>query len=199
MKDLSLDSRPIILAIAGPNGAGKSTFYSSQLAPQSGLRFINPDVLARDMKVDPYKAAALADNLRAEFVRNQESFVFETVFSDREGAKLRFLKDAANAGYTVVLFFIGIRDAKMSEQRVAMRVAQGGHDVPPEKITSRFSRILENLRRALRELPDVRVYDNSDMRHPYRLITIYKNAKRLELYEPVPDWLVPVLRSKRRP
>jgi predicted ABC-type ATPase len=194
----SLDARPIIVAIAGANGAGKSTFYHSFLAPESGLRFINADVLARQLQLDPYRAAALAESLRAEFVRARESFIFETVFSDREGSKLSFLKRAAATGYTVVLFFIGIQDAGVSEQRVAMRVAQGGHDVPAEKITTRFPRILQNLRKALAELPEVRVYDNSDLGRPYRLVTVHRDGRCIERHEPVPRWLVPLLRSKAR-
>ena len=45
---LPLDQRPEVIAIAGPNGAGKTTFYSSHLH-SAGLRFINEDVLAREL------------------------------------------------------------------------------------------------------------------------------------------------------
>jgi ABC-type Mn2+/Zn2+ transport system ATPase subunit len=38
---ISLDSRPIIVALAGPNGAGKSTFFGAHLQA-AGLRFVNP-------------------------------------------------------------------------------------------------------------------------------------------------------------
>ena len=99
----------------------------------AGLRFVNADVLARALKINPYEAATVADSLRRELVRQRESFVFETVFSDPVGDKLGFLQDAAAAGYTVVLCFIGISGAEVSEQRVAMRVTQGGHDVPTDR------------------------------------------------------------------
>ena len=109
-------------------GAGKSTFYHAPLR-MAGLRFVNADVLARALNIDPYEAAKVADSLRRELVRQRESFVFEEVFSDPEGDKLGFLRDAAAAGYTVVLCFIGISGADVSEQRVAMRVTQGyGND-----------------------------------------------------------------------
>jgi predicted ABC-type ATPase len=119
-----LDQRPIIVALAGPNGAGKTTFYHSHLKT-AALRFINADVLARELDVDPYAAAEVADALRRELVRLRESFVFETVFSDPAGAKLDFLCEALEAGYAVVLCFIGISSPEVSEQRVAMRVSQG--------------------------------------------------------------------------
>src|SRR5439155_12213200 len=41
--------------------------------------------------------------LRVEFVRQRESFVFETVFSDPVSDKLAFLKQTAQSGYAVVL------------------------------------------------------------------------------------------------
>jgi predicted ABC-type ATPase len=52
---LPLDRRPVIVALAGPNGAGKSTFYHAHLQ-LAGLRFVNADVLARELDLDPYVA-----------------------------------------------------------------------------------------------------------------------------------------------
>ena len=156
----SLDARPIIVALAGPNGAGKSTFYEAHLQ-QAGLRFINADDLARDIGVGPYEAAELASQLRRELLRQRESLVFETVLSDPVGDKINFLTEAAHAGYAVVLCFIGLDRAETSEQRVAMRVLQGGHDVPTAKLVARFDRTLKNLHRAIRKLPRVQVYDNA--------------------------------------
>jgi predicted ABC-type ATPase len=79
--------------------------------------------------------------------------VFETVFSDPAGAKIRFLEEVAPAGYDVVLCFIGIPSAELSDQRVAMRVSQGGHDVDPSKIASRFLRTMANLSLAIHCCP----------------------------------------------
>ena len=61
------------------------------------------------------------------------SFAMETVFSDPAGEKLRFLQEAAGSGYHVVLLFIGVAGPGTSEDRVAMRVLQGGHDVRAAK------------------------------------------------------------------
>lgn len=190
--DLPLDRRPVIVALAGPNGAGKSTFYRAHLE-QAGLRFVNADVLSRELRIGPYEAAKVADSLRRELVRQRESFVFETVFSDPAGDKLAFLKDAAAAGYTAVLCFIGISGPATSEQRVAMRVSQGGHDVPTDKLQTRYPRTLANLRSALREVPHVWVFDNDDLRHPFRLVTVYANGQPVRSQKPIPQWLASVL------
>lgn len=186
--NLLLDRRPAIVALAGANGAGKSTFYHAQLAA-AGLRFVNADVLSRELKLGPYEAAKMADSLRRELVKQRESLVFETVFSDPAGDKLAFLKDAATAGYTVILCFIGISGPEVSEQRVAMRVSQGGHDVPTNKLETRYPRVLANLRNAIRKVPHVWIFDNDDLRHPYRLIAIYQAGKSVRLNKPIPRWL----------
>ena len=187
-----LDHRPIVVALAGPNGAGKSTFFEAHLK-SGGLWFLNADVLAKELEVDAYDAARMVAALRVELVRQRESFVFETVFSDPVGDKLAFLKQTAQSGYAVVLCFIGIAEANTSEQRVAMRVSQGGHDVPTEKLIARFPRTLANLSAAIRELPCVLVFDNDDLRTPFRHVAVFANSRPLLLKQPVPSWLLPLL------
>jgi predicted ABC-type ATPase len=190
--ELPLDRRPVIVAVAGPNGAGKSTFFHAHLE-QAGLRFVNADVLARELNAGPYEAARMADSVRKELVRQRESFVFETVFSDPVGDKISFLKDAEAVGYTVILCFIGISGSTISEERISMRVSQGGHDVPKEKLETRYPRTMANLRSALREMPHVWVFDNDDLRHPFRLVAVYQAGRQMELAKPVPIWLKPAL------
>lgn len=183
-----LDQRPILVAIAGPNGAGKSTYFESHLA-QSALAFVNADILAASLGIDAYAAAAVADDLRRKLVERRESFVFETVFSDPVGDKLEFLKSAERAGYVVLLVFIGISDPGLSSDRVAMRVSQGGHDVPEDKIVERYPRIMGNLKRALVEISNVLVYDHSDLDAGYRLVSTREEGQAVELHGPVPEWL----------
>ena len=115
------------------------------------------------------------------------------MFSDPVGDKLAFLKQTAQSGYAVVLCFIGIADANTSEQRVAMRVSQGGHDVPTEKLIARFPRTLANLSAAIRELPCVLVFDNDDLRTPFRHVAVFANSRPLLLKQPVPSWLKSLL------
>jgi predicted ABC-type ATPase len=183
-----LDQRPILVALAGPNGAGKTTFYHAHLKP-AGLRFLNADEVARELEMDAYAAAGVVAQLRRELVRQRESFVFETVFSDPVGDKLAFLKETAQSGYTVVLCFIGIAGPETSEQRVAMRVSQGGHDVPTEKLVSRFPRTMANLKAAIRELPHVLVFDNDDLHAPFRRVAVFEAAHLVWSAKPIPQWL----------
>ena len=182
-----LDREPLLLAIAGPNGAGKTTFYEAYLG-RTGLPFVNADVLARELGVSDYAAAEMAGNIREEWIRQKRSFIFETVFSDPVGDKVTYLQKAAEAGYTVALFFVGIDSPDTSDDRVAMRVSQGGHDVPRDKLASRFPRIIANLKLAIEKLPLVFIYDNSDLAQPYRQIAFYRKGVAKALRKPLPKW-----------
>lgn len=186
------EARPIVVALAGPNGAGKSKYFHAYLA-QAGLRFLNADLIARELAIDAYLAAAVANALRRELLKQRESFVFETVFSDPVGEKLAFLKEAAASGYGVVLVFIGVSGPEVSEQRVAMRVSQGGHDVPADKLVSRYPRTIVNLRAAIRELPHVIVFDNDDLRNPFRRVAEFDDGRETFRATRLPKWLKPLM------
>jgi len=134
----------LLLVVAGPNGAGKSTFVETFLRP-TGILVVNPDEVARGLLPDTpealaYEAARVTDTWRRDLVARGVSFCMETVFSDPQGAKLDFLKECQSQGYVVTLIFIGLDSADLSRGRVMERVEAGGHDVPDEKIVTRFPR-----------------------------------------------------------
>ena len=184
----ALDERPVIVALAGPNGAGKSTFHQAFLRT-TGLRFVNADDIGATLGIDAYEAARVADAVRRQLVVQRESFIFETVFSDPIGEKVSFLEGAAASGYTVVLCFIGVRGPSVSRERVAMRLSQGGHDVPDDKIAARYRRSLANLKRAIAALPIVIVFDNDDLSRPFRRVAEFAHGERVWVADSIPTWL----------
>ena len=175
------------MVLAGPNGAGKSTFFNAHLAT-AGLRFVNADLLVRELNMSGQQAMAAADALRVELIRQGESFITETVFSDPVGAKLTLFTTAMVQGYTVVLLYIGVSGPERCDERVAMRVSQGGHDVPADRLITRYPRSLANLRAALPLLSAVLVYDNDDLRRPYRLVAQAVDGKVETVVTDLPAW-----------
>jgi predicted ABC-type ATPase len=190
--DALLAKRPIVVAIAGSNGAGKSTFFEAFLAGL-GLRFVNADDLALGLDIGAYAAARAAAAVRQDLVARRESFVFETVLSDPVGEKVEFLAQAVERGFTVLILFIGLESARLSDERVAMRVSQGGHDVPKDKVAERYDRTLENLRRSIQRLPLVFVSDNSDLGAPYRPLARFQQGKAIWEAARLPRWMKRVL------
>ncbi len=59
-----------------------------------------------------------------------------------------------------------------------MRVSQGGHDIPDEKLLARFERTQTNLKRAIECLPHVIVYSNENLcRVLINLLHVMRTAK----------------------
>ena len=88
------------------------------------------------------------------------SFAFETTLSGR--AYLRHIARWQQAGYEVKLIFLRLSSAEEAVARVAQRVRQGGHDIPPEVIRRRFVAGLENFQRYYAPAVDVwALYDNA--------------------------------------
>ena len=77
-----------------------------------------------------------------------------------------------------------------------MRVSQGGHDVPPEKLMTRFPRTVANLKAAIQTLPIVLVFDNQDLAAPFRKVAECRNGKAVFVADPVLEWLRAVLRLR---
>ena len=109
--------------------------------------------------VNSYTMALFANFLQDRFLDRGESFSQETVFS--HSSKVAALKRAHEAGYRTYLYFIATENPKINACRVANRHAQGGHDVPTDKIASRYSRSIAQLKDALPHLSRAYVFDNS--------------------------------------
>jgi predicted ABC-type ATPase len=155
-----------ILIIAGPNGAGKTTFARSFLPEEAQCpRFINADLIAAGLSpFAPEEAAVKAGRLMLEeideSVARGESFAFETTLS---GVGYRqHIRRWRGLGYHVSLFFLRLPDHETAIARVAMRVRQGGHDIPEGVIRRRFTAGLRNLERLYKPEVDAWiVYDNA--------------------------------------
>jgi len=189
---------PQLVMLAGPNGAGKSTYYDAFLA-DSPLPFLNADLFAAETGVDSFEAARVLDATRDRMIEDRLGFITETVFSDPYGEKLAMLRKASDAGFDVTLIYIGLANPELSARRVDQRIAHGGHDVPRDRLASRYERSLANLREAITFVPSVELFDNSLVERPYRHVATFKfGALARRAPGRVPAWCKGIVIAKRR-
>jgi predicted ABC-type ATPase len=187
--------KPALLVIAGPNGSGKTTITEHLRAEKwsEGVEYLNPDEVARDRFGDwnsPSAIAKAADwvtQRREELLARGLGIAFETVFSTQE--KLDFVSRAKQRGYFVRLFYISTTSPTINASRVARRMLEGGHQVPIEKIISRYTRSMANLDVAIPLADRVYIYDNSIEDVFARLIARTQDGTLRKVYEAVPTWV----------
>lgn len=109
--------------------------------------------------VNSYLASVTADLVRRSLLAARTSFTFETVMSSPD--KVAFLGEAQDAGYRTYLYYVSTDDPAINVSRVGARVAEGGHDVPTDKIISRYGRSLGLLLDALERTDRAYLFDNS--------------------------------------
>jgi predicted ABC-type ATPase len=149
-------------------------------AISQGLLFggFSPDELRNSFAIDGKKMKLLVETnldrvaqiaarfLRYALINARKRFSFETVFSHE--SNLDDMRLATNAGYKVYLYFVGTESPEINKYRVALRVKEGGHNVPPERIESRYYRSMELLYEAAEIAYQAFFFDNSIDNEPYR-------------------------------
>ncbi len=164
--------KPEIIVFAGPNGSGKSTVTKSAriIAP-----YINADDIKRATECTDLEAAELAEDMREYVLDIHKNFTFETVMSTERNIKL--LRRAKEQGYFIRCIYVLTADVNINIHRVMRRFASGGHDVPVDKIKTRYVRALGLIPELLEVCDICHIYDNTDI--PFR---IFKKRKTEYFY-----------------
>lgn len=138
-----------IYIIAGCNGAGKTT-ASFTILPQvlDCDEFVNADEIARGLSpFHPERVSIEAGKLMLERISklmvSKATFALETTLSTRSYVSL--INRAHKAGYEVELIFFWLSSPEVAIQRVAKRVAEGGHNIPEDVIRRRYDAGIHNL------------------------------------------------------
>lgn len=162
--------KPEIVVFAGPNGSGKSTI--GNLLRPTNMVYINADDIQQALGCDNLEAAKIAEQRREACVRTHQNFCFETVLStDRN---LNLLKRAAAEGFFIRCYYVLTVDPQINVFRVATRVVAGGHNVPVDKIITRYDRALDLVKELVPVCDVCHIYDNS-LSAPYRIFKKRKN------------------------
>lgn len=166
MQNARMAAQKKIVIIAGPNGAGKTTFAREFLPNEAGCQvFVNADLIAAG--ISPFRPEAVAFRagrlMLAEITRHAaegRSFAFETTLSGLTYARMidRWRAD----GYIVKLIFLSLAAPEEAIARVAMRVRQGGHNIPTDTIRRRFASGLIHFKETYQRRVDFwQLFDNS--------------------------------------
>jgi predicted ABC-type ATPase len=124
-------------------------------------------------------------------LNQRRGIAFETVFSHE--SKVEFIVDAKSAGYFVRLFFVGTESPEINIRRVNQRVSRGGHDVPIDKIRSRYGKSLANLAPAIALVDRAYVFDNSVDLEEAILFAKTSDGVLKKSYATIPKWAEPIL------
>lgn len=187
---------PTITMVAGPNGAGKTTLTRALSSHFDLGEYINPDDIAASLTGD-YRERVAAAQLEAEQRREAcisggRSFTYETVMS--HPSKLDVFGRARANGFETRLLFVGLEDPQLNVDRVALRVARGGHDVPVDRIVARYHRTMAALHDAVKLSDAAFVFDNSRatglIAVPRLFVEVSELGRRFRLHAlPMPRWI----------
>lgn len=193
----------MITVIAGVNGAGKSSVVGSSFRSAGGDYF-NPDEVTRflmsedpALTLDEANSAAWKmgfENLKSS-INNDTDYTFETTLGGNSICSL--LLEAAMKDVEVKVIFVGLDSPEKHLERVAARVAKGGHNIPEDKIRARWTGAISNMMLLIPVCRAVAVYDNSNdlvngVPSPIRVFVMDGDDFVVHPHDAIPDWSKPL-------
>lgn len=108
----------------------------------------------------------------------------ETTFSGKN--YLQVMHRARELGFEVVLIYIGTESVEINLRRIADRVFDGGHSVPPEDVRRRYVRSFQNLPLVVSRADHAILFDNSS-EAGYQLVGVLEECV-WTWFPPLPRW-----------
>lgn len=171
---------PVALFFCGTNGSGKSTLREKY--PASNFVSIDSDRIAK-IYGDEFLGGKEAIRIFQKCLKERISFSMETTLSGKSA--MRRLKMARDCGFEVEIVYIGLDNVELHCQRVAQRVAKGGHNIPTSKILKRYNESLAHLLSAIKIAKRVEIFDNT---HFYKSVMTIKNQEIVFFDKNAPQW-----------
>ena len=83
------------------------------------------------------------------------------------------------------MHYVGLDSIELAKQRIASRVASGGHGIPEKDVERRYEESFKNLNMVMTLCNLVALYDNTEQ---FRRFAIFKHGKVIRLSKNIPDW-----------
>jgi predicted ABC-type ATPase len=99
----------------------------------------------------------------------------------------------------VALDVVALDDPQRLLGRVAQRVREGGHPVPPERILARYPRTMALLAQAVRQADVAYLYDAAEVRAGGpQLVAVRSAGNSTPVVAPLPAWAQAMLGAQRQ-
>ncbi len=161
---LNYDNIPLAVFLLGTNGSGKSSLrnYLNLSDIQTN---IDPDVLNRIYKAKfprsyQIEAGKQALKMYDDALSSGMNICLESTLAGR-GTMQRIVA-AKTQGYHTIAYYIGLNSIELNLERIAMRVARGGHDIAEALVRKRYFESADNLLKVMPSIDVLHVVDNSD-------------------------------------
>lgn len=180
--------RTSLVRFARSSGLLRQGFQEAVM--QSGHQFNGSVFTLLNPGLNEHFAQLITAFLCDQLIRRKQRFSFETVFS--HPSKLELMRRAAARGFKVYLYFIATNSVEINKERVKLRVAKGGHDVPSDRIGKRYQLSLGQLLPALNSCYHAFLFDNSGT-EPLMFAEMKRNANgRTWAWSlgHIPDWFI---------
>ncbi len=145
-------------------------------------------------------AQLLSNFLIDQLLQAGKKCTMETVFS--HFSKVQFMEQANSLGYKVYLYFVTTSNPEINVERVKLRVASNGHNVPENRIRERYIKSLDLMYAAAQLAYQAYFFDNSFGPDQHQLVAHFKvtdGKKNWDEFDPatLPGWFIEYYLNKQ--
>jgi predicted ABC-type ATPase len=154
---------------------------------------VDPDTIAREHGLSAIGAGRKAIEIVREHLDAARSFSVETTLSGH--AHRSMIAEARTRGYRIELNYVGTCDVTINLERIRLRVAAGGHNVPEDDVRRRYERSLVHAPTVAATADYVMLFDNSG---PEMVPIIDREEDEVRVYCDTPPWAMTIAAAIRR-
>ena len=172
--------------IGGVNGVGKSSFTGVLKEQTTDLGvIIDVDKITAELGGNTLAGGKAALTKIRDCISRNISFTQETTLSGYKTEATA--KQVKELGYHVRMFYVGLDTLDESLTRIQNRVRRGGHNIPHDDVTRRFSGRWEAVAKVLPYCDEGEFYDNDN---GFVKVAEYRNGEFRTVGMRSPNWIL---------